>query len=458
MSKDDFHLNSCGVCWDQEGEDLRKGIEKTRSENEKIRKRAELEAEFENEVLINPDLDLSKFSSEELKDIRDNSDVWNYDEELRARQQDKDRDVNSSPNLTDNPTHSNNTSGNQPGLNDDNSSKSSPSGKANPEGNQGDGGYIEHNQYEDDDPNTGEGKPYWSKEQQDKVVIPEGFFDPDNPSASGFVDYGSNNDNSFTKHTTYGGENFDADEDDVEPYWSKEQQDKVVIPEGFFDPDNPYDDPKPAAGMDPVAEFMDKMRKGRSELSNIANEVKRQNQDFMVDDRKRIAERVDDLNRARSYAEEAANRQIDRIERSAAATQPDLSGRGIYNPNIPTPVGTQTGSYNEAELGQKCANIMASYQSRAQTLPIGNSKREAAINEIKSNNIQIEGLNKCMSSVPSDSRMYRQAYAQALAYKTDSDRINQRISEMGGNGMTINTAKSPSSRKSCGPAIDGPGC
>ena len=153
------------------------------------------------------------------------------------------------------------------------------------------------------------------------------------------------------------------------------------------------------------------------------------------------------MERARNYAEEDANRKIDRIEQSAASSRPDLLG-GVYNPRIPTVTGSQIGSYNETELGQKCATIFASYQARAEGIPIGNSKRQSAINQIKVNNLLIEGLNKCMSSVPADSRTFKEAHAQALVYKADSDQINRQV---------LSTTTN-SSRSCGGPAIDGPGC
>ena len=337
LSKDDFQLNQCGICWDDAGEERREGMERVRSEEAAAEERAALEAEFENETLVDPDLDLSKFTSEELEEIRDNTDPWNYGDELRNRQ-----------------------------SNDD------------------------YEDYEDgtidnsisETPNIAEGEPDTS--QTPPKSAPSNS-DPEDPPIT----------NVHTPPAISQGEPTYSGDGDT--YWSKEQQDKVVIPEGFFDPDNPYGDQgpeRPVEPTDPFAQFMNKMREGRNELGDIASDIRRKNRDYLDEDRERIESRANTVARARNYAEDRAKSQIDRIEQRSAAARPDLLGGGIYSPNT---------SSHEAQYQERCKQIVAPYQKRAQSLP---SPESIAVG--------LQGLDACLSAIPSDSITYRQVSAQKL--------------------------------------------
>jgi len=155
-----------------------------------------------------------------------------------------------------------------------------------------------------------------------------------------------------------------------------------------------------------------------------------------------------------------------------ADTLSKSSGSSI--PRYPTTTSPATIPSNnkaiaEANAKNRCVEITNSYIPAISAIPIGNSIREQAQNSIKRNNLTLEGLNKCLAIIPVGTQSYNEVYQQALAVKADSEqsmRIFNQVNvtdqvvptQPNWEGTNTNTAKPPSSSKSCGPAIDGPGC
>lgn len=416
FSAQEFYVDQCHVCWDEEGEVLKKGLERRQAEGVALKEQEALEENFDLTELQHPEIDLSQFSDEELRQIVSENHDWDYADVLKQRQKDRiklDNCVDFSVNgdtctkVEKTPISENVYNGQtEPpsDLTSENASWEKGSGYEH-----SGSGIIESGEPEDSGGffDSNQGEPYWSQEEQEKVEIPEGFLDPNNP-------YDDDHPLAYLNESNGGGaEHFNSN--DNEEYWGENTQNKVVIPEGFLDPDNPYE------ADDPLAAFLNKSKGGWDEMDEISEQVEESRREYVESDWDRISSREGSLGRSRDSATQRAETSLNRIEQSALSSLNSSMGLitgDIYSPgsgysNFPS--GGATG--DEAKLQAQCDQIMSSYAPAIQAVQIGNGVRGAAQTTIKQNDLALEGLNKCLQILPAGSEYYNLIYQTALASK-----------------------------------------
>ena len=433
FSTKEFYVDKCRICWDKEGEALKEGIEQRRAEEIALNERKALEENFDLVQLQHPDIDLSDFSDEELRQILSEKNDWDYEEALRQRLNDrkeinecggsqlKNENCNTYGNNIETENGSDESDGgainnstsnkNTGGYNNQKEGPENPEkGKGNPEKGLGTLNEPEGEHFGNggDLSNSDPGESYWTKEDRNKVVIPEGFLNPDNP----FSDNDQWSSYDSAAQGTWGGRDFNNN-DSSEGYWTKEQQDRVVIPEGFFDPDNPY------AEDDPLAAFLNKSRQGWDRMDEISDDVEESRQDYVDADWDRRSSRSDRLGQYQDRAVSGAEDSINRIEDRAVSRNATLGNYPSYPgaPSYPTPTPGSQGVIDEAAERAKCQRAGSPYIQKATEVKhngglssIANAERQVAV-------LNIQAGEACLKVVNPNSSTYRDAQANIRAYK-----------------------------------------